>query len=47
MVMLGTTPQGDAYTFMEFQRMFRNAGFQRSELTRLENPLQSVIVSYK
>jgi ubiquinone/menaquinone biosynthesis C-methylase UbiE len=45
MIMLGTTPRGDAYTFMEFQRMFRNAGFQHSELTRLDNPLMSVIVS--
>ncbi len=45
LVMLGTTPHGDAYTFTEYQDMFRNAGFRRSELTRLDNPLMSVIVS--
>ena len=31
-IMLGTTEGGDAYTFSEYQRMFRNAGFGRSEL---------------
>jgi ubiquinone/menaquinone biosynthesis C-methylase UbiE len=30
LVMLGTTPAGDAYTFSEFDRMFRNAGFSHS-----------------
>ncbi|MDQ1590354.1 MAG: hypothetical protein QOG71_981 [Pyrinomonadaceae bacterium] len=30
LVMLGTTPAGDAYTFAEFDRMFRNAGFAHS-----------------
>jgi ubiquinone/menaquinone biosynthesis C-methylase UbiE len=47
MVMLGTTPAGDAYTFAEFDRMFRNAGFQRSSLRRPENMWESVIVSYR
>lgn len=47
MIMLGTTPQGDAYTFKEFDRMFRNAGFQRSALFRPENMLESIIVSYR
>lgn len=28
MVMLGSTPTGDAYTHAEFQKMFRNAGFK-------------------
>jgi 2-polyprenyl-3-methyl-5-hydroxy-6-metoxy-1,4-benzoquinol methylase len=28
MVMLGSTPSGDAYTHAEFQKMFRNAGFK-------------------
>jgi cyclopropane fatty-acyl-phospholipid synthase-like methyltransferase len=45
LVMLGTTPAGDAYTFSEFDRMFRNAGFSRSV------PHQTmpghIIVSYK
>ncbi|MFB3924153.1 MAG: class I SAM-dependent methyltransferase [Terriglobia bacterium] len=47
MIMLGTTAHGDAYTFAEFDRMFRNAGFTRSEHTRLEQSAESVIVSYK
>jgi ubiquinone/menaquinone biosynthesis C-methylase UbiE len=47
MIMLGSTPHGDAYTFTEFDRMFRNAGFARSEHVRLEQSPESVIVSYK
>lgn len=47
MIMLGTTAEGDAYTFAEFDRMFRNAGFQRSSLLRPENMPESVIVSYR
>jgi ubiquinone/menaquinone biosynthesis C-methylase UbiE len=46
MTMLGTTPSGDAYTFAEFERMFSNAGFARSEMFALPMPEQ-VIVSYK
>jgi ubiquinone/menaquinone biosynthesis C-methylase UbiE len=47
MIMLGSTPHGDAYTFAEFDRMFRNAGFTRSEHIRPEQSPESVIVSYK
>lgn len=46
-IMLGSTPHGDAYTFAEYDRMFRNAGFARSELIRLEQGPESVIVSFK
>ena len=28
LIMLATTPQGDAYTFAEYDRMFRAAGFE-------------------
>ena len=46
MVMLASTPKGDAYTFAEFESMFKNAGFRKSEFHPLpENPEQ-VIVSY-
>src|SRR6266850_1421910 len=31
-IMLGSTPAGDAYTFSELERMLANAGFTRSEL---------------
>jgi len=47
MIMLGTTPRGDAYTFAEIERMFRNAGFSRSEHFRQPPMPESVIISYK
>jgi ubiquinone/menaquinone biosynthesis C-methylase UbiE len=47
MMMLGGTPAGDAYTFPEFERMFRNAGFARSELRPLTATPEQLIVSYK
>jgi len=45
--MLGATPHGDAYTFVELDRMFRNAGFARSELRDLAPHPQRLVVSYK
>src|SRR4029077_1378663 len=33
--MLATTRSGDAYTFAEYERMFRQAGFSSNELVRL------------
>ncbi len=47
MVMLGATAGGDAYTFSEYDRMFRSAGFSRNELRELSPSPQRVIVSYK
>jgi 2-polyprenyl-3-methyl-5-hydroxy-6-metoxy-1,4-benzoquinol methylase len=47
MVMLGATAGGDAYTFSEYDRMFRSAGFSRNELRELAPSPQRVIVSYK
>lgn len=47
MIMLGSTPHGDAYTFAEYERMFATAGFSRSEHHRLPNGPQSVIISHK
>ncbi len=47
MMMLGTTAAGDAYTFAEYDAMFRNAGFQSSTLLPLTKAPQSVIVSTK
>jgi precorrin-6B methylase 2 len=46
-VMLASTPGGDAYTFAEFDRMFRNAGFSGSELHQLPPTPQQAIISYK
>jgi ubiquinone/menaquinone biosynthesis C-methylase UbiE len=47
MTMLGVTPSGDAYTFAELERMFRNAGFSRSELHELPPTVQRVVISHK
>jgi SAM-dependent methyltransferase len=47
MVMLGTTAAGDVYTFAEYDRMFRNAGFTSSELHTLTKSPEAVIVSHK
>lgn len=47
MMMLGVTPSGDAYTFAELDRMFRNVGFARSELHELPPTIQRVVISYK
>ena len=47
MMMLGSTPNGDAYTFSEYERMFKNAGFARNEMRELAPSPQRVIVSYK
>jgi len=47
MMMLGTTPSGDAYTFAELESMFSNAGFARSEMHELPPTIQRVIITYK
>jgi ubiquinone/menaquinone biosynthesis C-methylase UbiE len=46
-VMLATTAAGDAYTFAEYEAMFRNAGFARSTLHALSERPQSVILSVR
>ena len=46
-IMLNTTRSGDAYTLPEYQEMFREAGFQKSELHQAPGLPQSVIQSFK
>ncbi|MGH9318964.1 MAG: SAM-dependent methyltransferase [Vicinamibacteria bacterium] len=46
-IMLNSTPSGDAYTFAEYQDMFREAGFVKNELHPPPGLPQSVIVSFK
>jgi len=46
LMMLGSTVSGDAYTFSELDRMFRNAGFSSSQAHALPGP-EKVIVSQK
>jgi len=47
LAMLVTTPHGDAYTFGDYERMFRRAGFARSELRPLPPSPQRVVLSFK
>jgi hypothetical protein len=47
MMMLGSTPGGDAYTFSEFEQMFKNAGFAKSELRPLEATPEHLVISHK
>jgi SAM-dependent methyltransferase len=47
LVMLAGTAGGDAYTFAELDRMFRNAGFSHSELHEHPALPQRVVVSNK
>jgi hypothetical protein len=47
LMMLGGTPGGDAYTFAEFETMFRNAGFKQSEMHELPPTIQRVVISQK
>ena len=45
LMMLATTPAGDAYPYSEYETMFRNAGFSRNELHRPPGSPGAVIVS--
>jgi ubiquinone/menaquinone biosynthesis C-methylase UbiE len=45
LMMLASTPSGDAYTFSEYERMLKAAGFSRSELIRSPESPHAVIVS--
>ena len=47
LVMLATTPAGDAYTFNELKTMFNNSGFGQSKLHEIPNSKEHVIVTYK
>lgn len=44
-MMLAMTKDGDAYTFAEYEQMFKQAGFGRNELHRIEGARGSVILS--
>lgn len=47
LIMLANTDKGDAYTFSEYEKMFRNAGFGGSTLHPVPGMPQQVIVSEK
>jgi SAM-dependent methyltransferase len=45
MMMLGSTPSGDAYTFEELRSMFANAGFSQSEVKDVPMSIQRVVIA--
>lgn len=47
LTMLSGTPSGDAYTFSELERMFKNAGFADAQQHQLPASPQQVIISRK
>ena len=47
MVMLASTPSGDAYTFAELESMARNAGFSRSTFHPLPPTIEQLVISEK
>ncbi len=47
LVMLATTPSGEAYTFREYDRMFCNAGFRQSEMHDVPASNQRAIITQK
>ena len=47
LMMLGLTPEGDAYTRQELEAMLHNSGFTHSELLQVPRSPQQVIVSTK
>jgi hypothetical protein len=47
LIMLATTEAGDAYTFAQFDAMFRHAGFSKTELHPLETSPEQLLVSVK
>ena len=47
LVMLATTPAGDAFTFKELKTMFNNAGFGDSEIHDVPDSKEHVLVTHK
>jgi 2-polyprenyl-3-methyl-5-hydroxy-6-metoxy-1,4-benzoquinol methylase len=47
LIMLATTPDGDAYTLKEYEQMFRGSGFARTELLTVPGSIEQVLVSYQ
>ena len=47
LTMLATTPSGDAYTFAEYEKLARNAGFRSATLHTLPGSPQQLILAVK
>jgi 2-polyprenyl-3-methyl-5-hydroxy-6-metoxy-1,4-benzoquinol methylase len=46
-MMLATTPAGDAYTFAELETISKNAGFTRAELVPQEIGIDRLVIAYR
>lgn len=47
MMMLATTPKGDAYTLGELEQISKGAGFARVELAPTEIDLDRLVIAYR
>jgi hypothetical protein len=47
MMMLATTPAGDAYTFAELESVSKSAGFARVELALPGIGLDRLVIAYR
>jgi len=47
LIMLASTPEGDAYTFKEYERTFGAAGFSKTELHAVPGSVEQMLVSFK
>jgi hypothetical protein len=47
MMMLATTPTGDAYTFAELESIAKSAGFARVELAPPEIGINRLVIAYR
>jgi 2-polyprenyl-3-methyl-5-hydroxy-6-metoxy-1,4-benzoquinol methylase len=47
MMMLGTTPSGEVYSFSDMKKMFMNTGYSHVELKPIPPAMERVVVSYK
>jgi len=47
LTMLAMTPSGDAYTFAELEKMAKDAGFTRVEISPVELGVNRLVVAYK
>jgi 2-polyprenyl-3-methyl-5-hydroxy-6-metoxy-1,4-benzoquinol methylase len=47
LVMLASTPSGDAYTYPELDSMFRNSGFARTQFVPLDPLIERLVIAYK
>ena len=47
LIMLATTPGGDAYTYKDLDTMFKNAGFGNSDIHVVPNSKEHVLITHK